>query len=51
MKHSYYLLIVILIIIIIIVVVAEGMSGSAMYELVRVGHQKLVGMIAELYII
>jgi len=29
-------------------VVAEGMSGSAMYELVRVGHQKLVGEIIRL---
>ena len=27
---------------------AEGMSGSAMYELVRVGHQKLVGEIIRL---
>ena len=25
------------------VVVAENMSGSAMYELVRVGHDELVG--------
>ena len=31
-----------------IVVVAEGMSGSAMYELVRVGHHKLVGEIIRL---
>ena len=30
------------------VVVAEGMSGSAMYELVRVGHYKLVGEIIRL---
>jgi len=30
------------------VVVAEGMSGSAMYELVRVGHHKLVGEIIRL---
>ena len=30
------------------VVVAEGMSGAAMYELVRVGHQKLVGEIIKL---
>merc|ERR1719230_1234514 len=29
-------------------VVAEGMSGAAMYELVRVGHQKLVGEIIKL---
>jgi len=29
-------------------VVAEGMSGSAMYELVRVGHHKLVGEIIRL---
>jgi vacuolar-type H+-ATPase catalytic subunit A/Vma1 len=26
-----------------VVVVAENMSGSAMYELVRVGHDELVG--------
>ena len=30
------------------VVVAESMSGAAMYELVRVGHQKLVGEIIKL---
>mmetsp|Transcript_19415 Transcript_19415/g.52236 ORF Transcript_19415/g.52236 Transcript_19415/m.52236 type:complete len:608 (-) Transcript_19415:1055-2878(-) len=30
------------------VVIAENMSGSAMYELVRVGHQKLVGEIIRL---
>eukprot|EP01029_Cantina_marsupialis_P029527 TRINITY_DN781802_c0_g1_i1.p1 TRINITY_DN781802_c0_g1~~TRINITY_DN781802_c0_g1_i1.p1 ORF type:complete len:623 (-),score=248.04 TRINITY_DN781802_c0_g1_i1:150-2018(-) len=29
-------------------VIAEQMSGSAMYELVRVGHQKLVGEIIKL---
>lgn len=29
-------------------VVADGMSGSAMYELVRVGHNKLVGEIIKL---
>ena len=29
-------------------VVAEGMSGAAMYELVRVGHHKLVGEIIRL---
>lgn len=29
-------------------VVAEGMSGAAMYELVRVGHYKLVGEIIRL---
>jgi len=29
-------------------VVADGMSGSAMYELVRVGHSKLVGEIIKL---
>ncbi|CAM9666250.1 unnamed protein product, partial [Discosporangium mesarthrocarpum] len=29
-------------------VIAEGMSGAAMYELVRVGHQKLVGEIIRL---
>jgi len=29
-------------------VVADGMSGAAMYELVRVGHQKLVGEIIKL---
>ena len=29
-------------------VVAERMSGAAMYELVRVGHQKLVGEIIKL---
>mmetsp|Transcript_5322 Transcript_5322/g.10990 ORF Transcript_5322/g.10990 Transcript_5322/m.10990 type:complete len:625 (-) Transcript_5322:195-2069(-) len=29
-------------------VVAEGMSGAAMYELMRVGHQKLVGEIIKL---
>jgi len=28
--------------------VADGMSGAAMYELVRVGHQKLVGEIIKL---
>lgn len=31
-----------------IVVIAEGMSGSAMFELVRVGHHKLVGEIIRL---
>lgn len=31
-----------------IVVIAEGMSGTAMFELVRVGHQKLVGEIIRL---
>ena len=31
-----------------IVVIAEGMSGAAMYELVRVGHHKLVGEIIKL---
>jgi len=30
------------------VVIAENMSGSAMYELVRVGHTKLVGEIIRL---
>lgn len=30
------------------VVIAESMSGAAMYELVRVGHQKLVGEIIRL---
>ena len=29
-------------------VIAEGMSGAAMYELVRVGHHKLVGEIIRL---
>ena len=29
-------------------VVADGMSGAAMYELVRVGHSKLVGEIIRL---
>jgi len=29
-------------------VIAEGMSGAAMFELVRVGHQKLVGEIIRL---
>jgi V-type H+-transporting ATPase subunit A len=29
-------------------VVADGMSGAAMYELMRVGHQKLVGEIIKL---
>ncbi|CAM9799747.1 unnamed protein product, partial [Sphacelaria rigidula] len=29
-------------------VIAESMSGAAMYELVRVGHQKLVGEIIRL---
>ena len=29
-------------------VVADGMSGAAMYELVRVGHSKLVGEIIKL---
>ena len=28
--------------------IAEGMSGAAMYELVRVGHHKLVGEIIRL---
>jgi V-type H+-transporting ATPase subunit A len=31
-----------------VVVIAEGMSGAAMYELVRVGHHKLVGEIIKL---
>lgn len=31
-----------------IVVIAEGMSGAAMYELVRVGYHKLVGEIIKL---
>lgn len=31
-----------------VVVIAESMSGAAMYELVRVGHQKLVGEIIRL---
>lgn len=30
------------------VVTAKNMSGSAMYELVRVGHQELVGEIIRL---
>jgi hypothetical protein len=30
------------------VVIAEGMSGAAMYEIVRVGHSKLVGEIIKL---
>lgn len=30
------------------VVIAEKMSGSAMYELVRVGHDELVGEIIRL---
>jgi vacuolar-type H+-ATPase subunit B/Vma2 len=30
------------------VVIAEGMSGAAMYELVRVGFHKLVGEIIKL---
>lgn len=30
------------------VVIAENMAGSAMYELVRVGHDKLVGEIIRL---
>jgi V-type H+-transporting ATPase subunit A len=30
------------------VVIAEGMSGAAMFELVRVGHHKLVGEIIRL---
>lgn len=29
-------------------VIAEGMSGAAMFELVRVGHLKLVGEIIKL---
>ena len=29
-------------------VIAEGMSGAAMFELVRVGHHKLVGEIIRL---
>lgn len=29
-------------------VIADGMQGAAMYELVRVGHQKLVGEIIKL---
>ena len=32
----------------VLVVIAEGMSGAAMYELVRVGHHKLVGEIIKL---
>ena len=31
-----------------LVVIAEGMSGAAMYEIVRVGHHKLVGEIIKL---
>jgi V-type H+-transporting ATPase subunit A len=31
-----------------LVVIAEGMSGAAMFELVRVGHHKLVGEIIRL---
>lgn len=31
-----------------LVVIAEGMSGAAMYELVRVGFHKLVGEIIKL---
>lgn len=31
-----------------VVVIAEGMSGAAMFELVRVGHHKLVGEIIRL---
>lgn len=30
------------------VVVADGMGGAAMYELVRVGHDKLIGEIIRL---
>lgn len=30
------------------VVIAENMAGSAMYELVRVGHSELVGEIIRL---
>ena len=30
------------------VVVADGMAGAAMYELVRVGHDKLIGEIIRL---
>ncbi len=33
---------------IILVVVADQMSGSFMYELVRVGHEQLVGEIIKL---
>ncbi len=29
-------------------VVADGMGGAAMYELVRVGHDKLIGEIIRL---
>lgn len=32
----------------ILVVIAERMSGAAMFELVRVGHDKLVGEIIRL---
>ena len=31
-----------------VVVIAENMHGAAMYELVRVGHDKLVGEIIKL---
>ena len=31
-----------------LVVIAQNMSGSAMYELVRVGHSELVGEIIRL---
>ena len=31
-----------------LVVIADNMSGSAMYELVRVGHSELVGEIIRL---
>jgi hypothetical protein len=31
-----------------VVVIAEGMAGAAMFELVRVGHHKLVGEIIRL---
>lgn len=33
---------------VIVVVIAENMHGAAMYELVRVGHDKLVGEIIKL---
>lgn len=32
------------------VVIAENMTGSAMYELVRVGHDELVGGVSQLLV-
>jgi V-type H+-transporting ATPase subunit A len=44
----YFYLIILSLKKIVSVVIAEGMSGAAMFELVRVGHHKLVGEIIRL---